>query len=204
MLRLTDVTGLASGAIVVAAILVALARLRHRHAWGLVAALVVAFVPLGTLSLVGYLRGVIGDLSLPTTLLLLRGLLRPVFDWKPIDARSRLALQALAATGGLALYPLTLRSGSLDPYRLGYADHWFLGALFLLALGAWFCQLYWVALSLALTVFAWALGYCESRNLWDYLLDPFLAAWGLGALFLRALKMRASTSGPSGRGFESP
>lgn len=190
MLRLTDVTGLASAAAAVAAVLLALpglARLRRgRPVLWLAAAVVVALVPLGTLPAAGYLRGVVGDLSITTTLLLLRGLLRPVLDWGPIEARSGLALQVLVVSGGLTLYPLTLRSGGLDPYRVGYADSWFLGGLLLLALAAWSLRLNLVALCLTLAVLAWALGWSESRNLWDYLLDPLLAAWGLGALLLRA------------------
>jgi hypothetical protein len=42
-----------------------------------------------------------------------------------------------------------------------------------------------VALGLSLAVLAWALGLYESRNLWDYLVDPLVAAWGIGALLLR-------------------
>ena len=189
MLRFTDVTGLSSAAAAVAVVLLGLpgvARLRQRRpALGLAVALAVALVPLGTLPAAGYLRGAVGDLSVTTTLLLLRRLLRPVFDWGPIESRSRLALQSLVATGGLLLYPLALRPGALDPYRVGYADSWFLVSLLLLALAAWCWRLDLVALCLSLAVLAWALGFGESRNVWDYLLDPLLAAWGLGALLLR-------------------
>ena len=186
---ITEVTGRASAAVAVATVLLALpglARLRRgRPVVLLGAVLALAFVPLGTLPAAGYLRGVVGDLSITTLLLLLRSFLRPLLGWGPIEARSRLGLQITVATGGLALYPLTLISGALDPYRVGYADPWFLGSLLLLAVAAWLLGLDLLALCLALAVLAWAVGWYESQNLWDYLLDPLVATWGLGALLLR-------------------
>ena len=140
------------------------ARLRRAHPAPLLfAALVAALVPLGALPAAGYLRGIVGDLSVTTVLLLVRSLLRPVLGWEAIDARSRTALQVLVAAGGLLLYPLALGLGPFDPYRLGYASPWFLALLLALAVA----------------------GVYESRNLWDYLVDPLVAAWGLGGLLIR-------------------
>ena len=90
---LTDLAGLAGAAAAIAAVLLRLpgiARLRRAHPGPLLlAALVAALVPLGTLPAAGYLRGIVGDLSITTVLLLLRGLLRPVLGGEAIDARSR-------------------------------------------------------------------------------------------------------------------
>jgi len=36
----------------------------------------------------------------------------------------------------------------------------------------------------ALGVLAWVVGAYESRNLWDYLLDPLVWAWSLAAVCL--------------------
>ena len=185
----TDLTGLAGAAAAIAAVLLRLpwiARLRRAHPGPLaLAAFVAALVPLGALPAAGYVRGIVGDLSVTSVLLLLRGLLRPVFGWAAIDARSRLALQILVAAGGVVLYPLALGYGSFDPYRLGYANPWFLGGLLALVVAAHLRRLTLVAWCLALAVLAWAVGAYESRNLWDYLVDPLVAAWGLGALLLR-------------------
>ena len=186
---LTDLAGLAGAAAAIAAVLLKLpgiARLRRAHPTPLLlAALVVALVPLRGLPAAGYLRGIVGDLSVTTVLLLVRSLLRPVLGWTAIDARSRLALQVLVAAGGLFLYPLALGLGPFDPYRLGYADPWLLVFLLALAVAADLRRLTLVTGCLALAVLAWALGAHESRNLWDYLVDPLVAAWGLGALLLR-------------------
>jgi hypothetical protein len=197
---LADLAGLAGAAAAIAAALLALpgiARLRRAHpAAALLAALVVALVPLGGLPAAGYLRGIVGELSVTAVLLLLHALLRPVFGWPAIDARSRLALQALVAAGGLALYPMALGLGQFDPYRLGYANPWFLAGLLALALAAILGRLTPVAVFLALAVLAWAVGGYESRNLWDYLVDPLVAAWGLGALLLRGARPLGRSRGP--------
>jgi hypothetical protein len=193
---LTDLAGLAGAAAAIAAVLLELpgiARLRRAYPTPLLlAALVVALVPLGTLPAAGYLRGIVGDLSVTTVLLVVRGLLRPVLGWTAIDARSRLALQVLVAAGGLALYPLALGLGPFDPYRLGYASPWFLALLLALAVAAGFLRLTLVTACLALAVLAWAAGVYESRNLWDYLVDPLVAAWGLSALLLRGVRAQGA------------
>ena len=196
---LTDLAGLAGAAAAIVAVLLGLpgiARLRRAHPTStLLAAFVAALLPLGGLPAAGYVRGIVGDLSVTTVLLLLRGLLRPIFGWASIDVRSRLALHILAAAGGLVLYPLALGLGAFDPYRLGYANPWFLGGLLALALAAGLLRLTLVAGCLALAVLAWALGVYESRNLWDYLLDPLVAAWALGALLLRGAQALRRTRG---------
>jgi uncharacterized membrane protein YtjA (UPF0391 family) len=189
MPSLTEFTGLAGAAAAIAAVLLRLpgiARLRRAHpASTLLAAVVAALVPFGGLPAAGYVRGLVGDLSVTTVLLLLRGLLRPVLGWAVIDERSRLALEILVAAGGLVLYPLALGPGPFDPYRLGYANPSFLGGLLVLAVATGFRRLTLVTCCLAFAVLAWAVGGYGSRNLWDYLLDPLVAAWGLGALLLR-------------------
>lgn len=203
MPALTDLTGLAGAAAALALVLLALpgvARLRQAHPVVVpLAAVAVALAPVAALPAAGYLRGIVGDLSLTTLLLLLRSLLRPACGWGPVEERSLLALQVLVAAGGLALYPAALGLGGLDPYRLGYANPGFLCALFLVAIVAWFRGLPFVAACLALAVLAWALGACESRNLWDHLIDPFVATYGLGALLRRgaARGMRRLRGGPA-------
>lgn len=204
----TDLTGLFGSAALVAAALLGLPgigrRARARPGPLLIAAFLAALVPLGGLPAAGYVRGMVGDLSVTTLLVLLRGLLRPVLGWPSVDARSRLAVQLLAAAAGLVLYPSALGLGSLDPYRIGYASPWFLGALLVLALAAALRRVPLVAWCLALAVLAWALGAGESRNLWDYLVDPLVAAWGLGALLLRGARTLRRPRGARALGAAGP
>jgi hypothetical protein len=189
MPSLTDLIGLGSAALLITAaplVWPGVSRL-PRAGLGLLlgTAAVLALVPFRGLPPAGYLRGVLGDLSITTTLLLLRAIARPFFGWAPIDPRNKLALQSLLAAGGLALYPFALGVGTGDPYRLGYANPWFVGLVLLLALAAWLRHLDLVSLCLALAVLAYALGGLESNNLWDYGLDPLVSIWGLSGLLFR-------------------
>jgi hypothetical protein len=189
MPSLTDLSGLGSAALLITAaplVWPGVSRLpRAGLALLLGTAAVLALVPFGGLPPAGYVRGVLGDLSITTTLLLLRAIGRPFFGWDPIDPNNKLALQGLLAAGSLALYPFALGVGTADPYRLGYANPWFVGLVLLLALAAWLRRLPLVSLCLALAALAYALGGHESNNLWDYVLDPLVSIWGLSGLLFR-------------------
>jgi hypothetical protein len=195
--RITDIVGLAGSALVLAALAAAAGRgASLRRPWlALLGAAVaaVALIPLWPLPLAGALRGITGDLSVTTLVLLSRFVLRPVFDWEPLEARTARALRGLVAAGGVLLYPLTLGLGLWDPYTLGYGEPWFLGFLAALAAATLVLDLPFVTGCLAMGVLAWSVGSLESRNLWDYLIDPLLFAWGLSTLLLggaKALRLR--------------
>ncbi len=186
MITFTDMTGLASSATVLAAAVAWLSRMTHLGKTPrllLTGTVVIAtLIPLGGLPLAAYLRGAIGDLSIPSLLLLLLSMVKTLFGWRQPDAQSRMALQIVIVLAAAGLYPMALGIGLFDPYRLGYGNSWFLGALLILSLSAWFWRLYGVAWSVALAVLAWSVNWYESTNLWDYLLDPLLALYALGAL----------------------
>ena len=69
----------------------------------------------------------------------------------------------------------------IDPYAWGYGSIVFLAAVLFFAL---VCGLtnwnkgVWI---IAMAIIAWAAHWHESANLWDYLLDPFLAIWAICA-----------------------
>ncbi len=206
MPRSADLAGLAGAIVTMVAVVSWLGRAAGLRGGRLVAlggaTALVALVPVGALPLAGYLRGVVGDLSLTTLVVLLRGMLRPP-PQDPFDARNTLALQILVAAAGLALYPLALGLGPVDSYRLGYGP-WALGVLFVVAVVAILLDLPLVTSCVGLGVLAWAVGAYESRNLWDYLLDPLVWAWALGVVgvgvvrSLRALR-QARAARPFGR-----
>ena len=52
-------------------------------------------------------------------------------------------------------------------------------ALLVLSLICWFKDLRLLPLLVALALLAWVAGVLESRNLWDYLMDPWLATVAL-------------------------
>lgn len=192
MISFTNMTGLAGSVVTVIAATVMLpgvARIPRLYRIGLVCAVaIVALVPFGGLPLAAYVRGVAGDLSITSLILLLSAIFNRLTGWQPFDAQTRPALLSLIALTALGLYPLALGIGYFDPYRLGYGNPWFVSALLLVALAACFRQFPAIALVIALAVFAWGIGWHESTNLWDYLLDPLLAIYAIGALMKRGMK----------------
>jgi hypothetical protein len=151
------------------------------------------FWPLGLgmeLPLSAYVRGVIGDLSIVTTLLLWTSLL-------PLGKPTPLALKFAVACIAIIFYPLALGLGMFDPYAWGYGSSLFFISVLLFAtvcgLANW-SKGVWI---IAIAILAWAAHWHESANLWDYLLDPFLAIWAVIAL-LRALYSRRRDKARSG------
>jgi len=136
------------------------------------------FWPLGMsleLPLSAYVRGVTGDLSVVTMLLLWSAVL-PSAKKTPLGFKVPLALIAMV------FYPFALGLGMIDPYAWGYGSISFLIAVVLFAV---ICGLVgWVkgVWILSFAIIAWAAHWHESANLWDYLLDPFLAIWALFAI----------------------
>lgn len=191
----TDLTGLAGLALAVAAACTLFSARWPRAARAAlaVAAAVLMLVPFGELSPAAYLRGATGDLSIASVALLVRCLLAR----QPLDERNRLALQMALALAALALYPLALGLGAFDPYRFGFGDPWFVGALGLVALAAWRARLTPLALGIALALLAWAIGWYESANLWDYLIDPLVSLWAVLALLVRGAGRVLRRPGPA-------
>lgn len=135
------------------------------------------FWPLGLsleLPMAAYVRGVFGDLSVVTMLLLWSTLL-------PKNKPTPIGFQFVIALIALIFYPLALGLGMFDPYAWGYGSIVFLMAVILLAvacgLSGW-SKGVWI---ISIAILAWAAHWHESANLWDYLLDPFLAVWALVA-----------------------
>ena len=136
------------------------------------------FWPLGMsleLPLSAYVRGVTGELSIVTMLLLWSSML-------PAAQKTPLGFKVVVALIAIAFYPLALGLGMLDPYVWGYGSIGFLIAtiFFAIACGlAGWTKGVWI---LSIAIIAWTVHWHESANLWDYLLDPFLAVWALLAV----------------------
>lgn len=146
---------------------------------------VIAMVPVAGLSLAGALRGMLGDLSTTSTLLLSAALftrLRFLANGNaaPLwNARERFSVLLFISVLALLLYPFALGIGTLDPYRAGFGSVSLLLMLALLSL--WFMRrgLYLLPFVCALSVMAWSMRLLESTNLWDYLLDAPLAIYAI-------------------------
>lgn len=146
----------------------------------------VLFRPLGMsleLPLVAYVRGVTGELSIVTMLLLWTSVL-PSAQKIPIGLKFSVILIALM------FYPLALGFGMFDPYAWGYGSIAFLGSVIIFAiccsLAGW-TKGVWI---LSLAVIAWSAQWHESANLWDYLMDPFLVVWAITSVIQSIYKRR--------------
>lgn len=138
-----------------------------------------AIVPLDGSDLTGHVYAYTGALSLPG-LLLIAGFAARRLSWRELlPERERRMILFGAALAALALYPMALGLGPLDPYTMGYG-----GAVLPLFLGlgaavAWWRERRWTAVLLAAVLWFWLLELGESQNLWDYLLDAWLGAYAV-------------------------
>ena len=184
-LPLAQLVGCAGFGLVLAVAAVALAsRLTARRQWRGLAALAgaaVAALPVQGIPVAGYLRGGLGDLSITTVLMLAAALAATLTGHDLLGGRSRAALRVWAAAVGALLYPLTLGLTRFDPYELGFRPRVLVLVVAALAIWWWWRQR-GAALILAAGVAAFNWHLLESGNLWDYLVDPVLAIWSLGAL----------------------
>lgn len=192
MANFTDLTGLAGMASATAAAMLLLPGIgkftRPHRAWLLGAVFVLMLIPFGSMPPAAYVRGMTGDLSITTLVLLYRAMLRPWCDGVAVRDKRRLALLGLIALASIAFYPMALGAGAYDPYQLGYGNLPFVVALLLIALAAWFRGYALITLCIALGTLAWTVGWYESDNLWDYLIDPFAAIYALAAIMMFAVR----------------
>ena len=141
--------------------------------------------PLGMfmqLPLAAYIRGVTGDLSVVTLLLLWSSVLLDRVDPRNTEAHFvPIGFKVSIVVIAFGFYPFALGVGMFDPYGWGYASIGFLMVVSIfaaiLAIANWAKG----ALIIALAILAWSIHWHESANLWDYLLDPFLMVWALFA-----------------------
>jgi hypothetical protein len=136
------------------------------------------------------------SLSAPTLLLLASAAVAFAGGPKLHDRREIRTLAAFVLAGAALLYPMALGLTSFDPYALGYSARirGFLVVLAPVALFAWFRGRLLLLLSVVLALAAFRFELLESRNLWDYLLDPWLAVgmlyWVGFTIFARFSKSR--------------
>jgi hypothetical protein len=180
--------GLAGLAVVASAARLRRLRVRARCALVLFAALAL-FVPVGDLPIASYLRGVTGDLSAATLVLAGATLIMQVTGRALIGLRDKRALCWVLVLGSAFLYPFALGWTRFDPYALGFGSVEFITALLLVTLACWWARLNLVVIVVVVAALAFLAGAYESRNLWDYLIDPlasfYALAWLLAGVWRR-------------------
>jgi len=108
-----------------------------------------------------------------------------------IGHRDKQALCWLLALAAGFLYPFALGWTPFDPYALGYGSIEFVTALLSITLAAWVARLNLIVLVVVVAVLAFLGGAYESRNLWDYLIDPLVALYAMVRLLAAAAVSRS-------------
>ena len=165
------------------AVLAAALRLRRftvgTRAAVMLAAGVALLVPIGELSLAAYVRGATGDLSISTLVLAGAACIAQLTGRPLIGQRDLRALLWLLAVAAAFLYPFALGLTPFDPYALGYGSAGLATALLLVTLAAWGARLNLIVLVVIAAALAYLGSAVESRNLWDYLIDPLVSVYAL-------------------------
>ena len=149
-------------------------------------------VPFGAgASFIYFSRGLLGDPSVTTVLLLLAALYRSPRESHPVPAFMPWWVLILC----VPLYATALGAGGFDLYEWGYGGHKLLPLLLFAVVIHW-RRYPALAGVLGLGMLAWHFRLLESTNLWDYLLDPMLFVWAFWRLVLAILR-RFKSSGTS-------
>ena len=155
----------------------------------------VVLFPVKGMPLCRWLFSMNANFSITLTALLFCRVLRSgpeIRLFRPIDFRSA---WIFAAVAGLILYPMALGAGPFDPYAAGWGFSWLSVTILVLTIVLAFLKNRF-AVVLLLAVLAWNFHLLESRNLWDYLLDPFLTVCSLLMLTGKSIEfLRKPASG---------
>ena len=171
----------------------------------LLAGFALMWLPVGAaqLPVLAFARGVSSDLSTTLVALACLSLGRRLFGLPAMAQREGLALYVALAVAAVVLYPTALGWGDWDAYQPGWGSLGMLGILLMLSLAFWICGLRLLPALVGLALLAWSLGLMESSNLWDYLVDPWLAVMAAiqcmqaGARLLHLYRLGAPAARPS-------
>lgn len=133
----------------------------------------IVFLPVKGLPLGRWLFSFNANFSITLTALLFCRVLEngpEIKLFRPTDFQTAWIFSAIA---GLILYPMALGIGPFDPYSAGWGFSWLSVTVLVITIVLAVLKNRF-AVMLLLAVLAWNLHLLESRNLWDYLIDPFL------------------------------
>ena len=131
------------------------------------------------LPVLAYARGISSDLSITLVVLACLGLRQRLSGRCVVYSREHTVVLAVVAVAALFLYPLALGWGDWDAYRPGWGAPGMWAGLLFVSLLAWACGLRLLPTLVGLALLAWTAGMLESTNLWDYLMDPWLASFSV-------------------------
>ena len=131
------------------------------------------------LPVLAYIRGISSDLSITSVALACLGLRERLSGSFVQRSRDVTAVLLLVALASFLLYPLALGWGDWDAYRPGWGAPGMWVVLLCISLLAWAAGLRLLPTLVGLALLAWTAGVLESTNVWDYLMDPWLAVFAI-------------------------
>ncbi|RRJ84824.1 hypothetical protein [Aestuariirhabdus litorea] len=140
-------------------------------------------------ALIDLLRGGLGDFSILTLgLLTMSALERAALIKSPVNEAQWRMLSLLTLLVAIPFYTFSLGVGLTDPYRWGFSSALVL-PLGALTLAMVYLRCWWAVALFCLALLLWILEWgLESRNLWDYLLDPMLVFYAAAQVLRDAVK----------------
>lgn len=147
-------------------------------------------IPVNQLSLVSYPRGYHGDFSFSTVVLLVACLSHQVSGRRLIASKHMAPLSVAVAAIAIVFYPSSLGAAPFNLYNLGYQTEGMLLVMAILSLIASATRCYLCALLLIVAALGHSFQLLESSNIWDYLIDPFLALYCIFSCVVQYCKQR--------------
>jgi len=133
-----------------------------------------SLVPIQGTLIAEYIQGYFGNLSVSSIILILLHILSRLSPQPLFQAQEKQSAFLLLFSTGCFLYPFTMGLTLYDPYALGYQPIGLGAALCATALFAWWLKKYLIMTTILLCITIFMLQIGDSRNLWDYLIDPLI------------------------------
>ncbi len=133
-----------------------------------------AVLPINSLPVIAYVRGVTADLSITSVFLLSIFIAGAYTGNRYFALPEKHRLHRILMLAGLILYPMALGLSPWDSYGMGYGGVGFALILPVLFVGLIIRRSWMVLLVLSCSILAYLAGLLESTNLWDYLIDIWL------------------------------
>ncbi len=194
-MTLSTIIGIGGHALLLSAIVLRLAcvlNMKRGYSYALtILALLVVSAPIGAMPLTQITRGIFGDISITTLVMLGYFLIFP----NTSREKSR-QLFILVIIIGVLFYPAALGLGMTDPYQWGYLNTYrgittpvlFLAVLTAITLIALRLNNDLILLCIAMAAGSFLIGALESRNIWDYLIDPLILTFALLRIGIQTIK----------------
>jgi len=168
-------------------------KLRGSHSYIVAATVfILTLIPFTQLPVAQFSRGLFGDFSFTTIVVLVRYLLFP--NASITESKQLFATTCLI---GALFYPAALGLSMVDPYQWGYLSSLngietpmiFLAGVSLILLIALSISNSTIMLCIVVALGGFMLEAIESRNLWDYLIDPMIFTYSLIYIGIYFVKM---------------